>query len=78
MGLITLQSRECIREVSPVIADELERIAAAVNTGWAVQHLPTGVHTTEVIGSGGLTATDLVGYVRIYLGGSRYHGVQVT
>ena len=75
MGLITLQSRECIREISPVIADELDRLAASVNAGWAVQHTPAGTHTSAV---GGVSSSDLVGYVHIYLGGSRYHGVQVT
>ena len=77
MGLITLQSRECIREISPVIADELERLAASVNAGWIVEHTPAGTHTSNVVTTG-TAATNLATYVHIYLGGSRYHGVQVT
>jgi hypothetical protein len=75
--VIGLQSQECIREISPVIADTLDQIAASVNTWAAVEHTSQGTHTSNVVTTG-TAATNLATYVHIYLGGSRYHGVQVT
>lgn len=71
--LIGLENQECIRSISPEIADTLEQFAAQVNAGFAVGHNPNG---TNIVLPG--TTETAQASVHIYLGGSRYHGVQVT